>query len=290
MMGGVMVTRRNFLLSSAVALPALAMQNKPGFATPKQPLGVQLYTVRSLIEKDPLPGILKQIRAIGYQEVEAFPTVYKHPAKELRQMIDDAGLSVPSGHFDYEGFEAKLDYAKQLGLNWMVCPMLPKSQWATIDGFHTAAKQFNAWGKQVADLGMRFAFHNHDYEFKPYGDKTGYQVLLDETDPHLVFFEMDCYWVTQAGKDPVEMLRSLGHRVRMIHLKDRKPGFPPSNDMGPSSSHFTEVGHGSINWKAVLNAARSIGIEYYFVEQDQTPGNPLDSIRSSYQYLRTIMP
>ena len=289
-MGGVMLTRRNFLKSSAAALPALALQSKSAFPASHQPIGVQLYTVRSLLAKDPLPDILKQIHAIGYQEVEAFPSVYTHPAKELRHMIDDAGLSVPSGHFDYEGFAGKLDYAKQLGLNWMVCPMLPKSQWATIDGFHTAAKQFNEWGKQVADLGMRFAFHNHDYEFKPYGDKTGYQILLDETDPHLVFFEMDCYWVAQAGNDPVEMLHRLGHRVRMLHLKDRKPGFPPSNDMDKSSAHFTEVGHGSINWKAVLDTARGIGIEYYFVEQDQTPGNPLDSIKSSYQYLRTIMP
>ncbi len=289
-MGGVMLTRRNFLKSSSAALPALALLSKSAFAASHQPIGVQLYTVRSLLAKDPLPDILKQIHAIGYQEVEAFPAVYMHPAKELRHMIDDAGLSVPSGHFDYEGFAGKLDYAKQLGLNWMVCPMLPKSQWAMIDGFHTAAKQFNEWGKQVADLGMRFAFHNHDYEFKPYGDKTGYQILLDETDPHLVFFEMDCYWVTQAGKDPVEMLHRLGHRVRMLHLKDRKPGFPPSNDMDKSSAHFTEVGHGSINWKAVLDTARGMGIEYYFVEQDQTPGNPLDSIKSSYQYLRTIMP
>ena len=285
-----MLTRRNFLKSSSAALPALALLSKSAFAASHQPIGVQLYTVRSLLEKDPLPDILKQIHAIGYQEVEAFPAVYTHPAKELRQIIDDAGLSVPSGHFDYDGFAGKLDYAKQLGLNWMVCPMLPKSQWSTIDGFHTAAKQFNEWGKQVADLGMRFAFHNHDYEFKPYGDKTGYQILLDETDPHLVFFEMDCYWVTQAGNDPVEMLHRLGHRVRMLHLKDRKPGFPPSNDMDKSSAHFTEVGHGSINWKAVLDTAHSMGIEYYFVEQDQTPGNPLDSIKSSYQYLRTIMP
>jgi sugar phosphate isomerase/epimerase len=285
-----MLTRRNFLKSSSAALPALALLSKSAFAASHQPIGVQLYTVRSLLEKDPLPDILKQIHAIGYQEVEAFPAVYTHPAKELRQIIDDAGLSVPSGHFDYDGFAGKLDYAKQLGLNWMVCPMLPKSQWATIDGFRTAAKQFNEWGKQVADLGMRFAFHNHDYEFKPYGDKTGYQILLDETDPNLVFFEMDCYWVTQAGNDPVGMLHRLGHRVRMLHLKDRKPGFPPSNDMDKSSAHFTEVGHGSINWKAVLDTAHSMGIEYYFVEQDQTPGNPLDSIKSSYQYLRTIMP
>ena len=289
MMGGVMLTRRNFLKSSAAALPALALQSKSAFSTSQQPLGVQLYTVRNLAEKD-LPGVLKQIRAIGYQEVETFGSVYTHTAKELRQMIDDAGLSAPSGHFNYDGFEGKFDYAKQLGLNWMVCPMLSKSLWASIDGFHTAAKQFNQWGKQVADLGMRFAFHNHDYEFKPYGDKTGYQILLDETDPNLVFFEMDCYWVTQAGNDPVEMMHKLGHRVRMLHLKDRKAGFPPSFQMDKESAHFTEVGHGNIDWKAVIDTARGIGIEYYFVEQDQTPGNPFDSIRSSYQYLRTIMP
>jgi len=287
MMLRVMLTRRNFLKSSAAALPALALQNQPGFPKPHRPIGVQLYTVRNLAEKD-LPGVLKQIHAIGYQEVETYWNVYSHPAKELRHMIDDAGLSVPSGHFDYEGFDGKLDYAKQLGVNWMVCPMLPKTQQYVLEGFHTAAKQFNEWGKKVSDLGMRFAFHNHDYEFKPYGDKTGYQVLLDETDPNLVFFEMDCYWITQSGHDPVEMLHRLGNRVRMIHLKDRKPGFPPSYDMEESSSHFTEVGHGSINWKAVIAAAQQMNIEYYFVEQDQS-ADPVASIRSSYQYLRSIV-
>ena len=283
----VMLTRRNFLKSSAAALPAMALQS--GLPKPHQPIGVQLYTVRNLAEKD-LPGVLKQISAIGFQQVETYWNVYTHPAKELRKMIDDAGLSVPSGHFDYDGFEGKLDYAKQLGVNWMVCPMLPQNMQYSWDGFHAAAKKFNEWGKQVASLGMRFAFHNHDYEFKPYNNgKTGYQVLLEETDPTLVFFEMDCYWITQSGNDPVEMLHKLGKRVRMIHLKDRKAGFPPSYDMEESSSHFTEVGHGSINWKAVIDTAQKMGIEYYFVEQDQSPGNPLDSIRASYKYIRTII-
>jgi len=283
----VMLTRRNFLKSSAAALPAMALQS--GLPKPHQPIGVQLYTVRNLAEKD-LPGVLKQISAIGFQQVETYWNVYTHPAKELRKMIDDAGLSVPSGHFDYDGFEGKLDYAKQLGVNWMVCPMLPQNMQYSWDGFHAAAKKFNEWGKQVASLGMRFAFHNHDYEFKPYNNgKTGYQVLLEETDPNLVFFEMDCYWITQSGNDPVEMLHKLGKRVRMIHLKDRKAGFPPSYDMEESSSHFTEVGHGSINWKAVIDTAQKMGIEYYFVEQDQSPGNPLDSIRASYKYIRTII-
>jgi sugar phosphate isomerase/epimerase len=283
-----MVTRRNFLKSSAAALPALALQDKSGFPTVHQPLGVQLYTVRKLAEAN-LPAVLKQIRAVGYQEVETYWNVYTHPAKELRHMIDDAGLSVPSGHFDYSGLDGKFDYAQQLGLNWMVCPMLPESQQSSWEGFRAAAKQFNEWGKRASDMGMRFAFHNHDYEFKSLNGKLGYDVLLEETDPTLVYYEMDCYWVAQSGNDPVEMLHRLGRRVRMLHLKDRKPGFPPSNDMSESSSHFTEVGHGSIDWKAILDTAHGLGIEYYFVEQDETPGNPIASIRSSYQYLRTLI-
>ena len=283
-----MVTRRNFLKSSAAALPMLAMQNKTGLPAAHQPLGVQLYTVRNLVDKN-LPAVLKQIQSIGYQEVETFSTIYTHPAPELRHMIDDAGLSVPSGHFDYNGFAGKFTYANQLGVNWMVCPMLPQTQQSSWDGFRDAAKQFNAWGRQVRDLGMRFAYHNHDFEFKAMNGKPGYDVLIEETDPELVFYELDCYWAAQAGLDPIELMKRLGRRVRMLHLKDRKPGFPPSNDMGESSSHFTEVGHGNIDWKAVLDTAHHLGIEYYFVEQDQTPGNPIDSIRSSYQYLRTIL-
>jgi sugar phosphate isomerase/epimerase len=283
-----MVTRRNFLKSSVAALPMLALQDKTGFPAAHQPLGVQLYTVRNLAEAN-LPAVLRQIHSIGYQEVETYWNVYTHPAKELRHMIDDAGLSVPSGHFDYDGFSGKFDYAKQLGVNWMVCPMLPKSNWSSWDGFHAAARQFNEWGKRARDLGMRFAFHNHDYEFKALNGKPGYDLLLDETDPTLVFFEMDCYWITQSGNDPVEMLKRLGNRVRMLHLKDHLPGFPPSNDMDESSSHFTEVGHGSINWKAILDTAQRMRIEYYFVEQDQS-SSPLASIRSSYEYLRTLLP
>ena len=205
-------------------------------------------------------------------------------------MITSNGLSVPSGHFDYDGLESKLDYAKELGVQYVICPMLPKDMWTSADGFKKAAAQFNKWGEQVHSMGMQFGFHNHNYEFRKFGNTTGFDILTTEADPKLVCLEMDCYWITQSGNDPVEMLHKLGKRVRMLHLKDRKPGFPPSNDMGESSSHFTEVGHGSINWKAIIDTARQMNIEYYFVEQDQTPGDPIASIKSSYQYLRTIMP
>jgi sugar phosphate isomerase/epimerase len=204
-------------------------------------------------------------------------------------MIQDAGLHAPSGHFDFDGISAKFDYAKELGLDWMVCPMIPQPHWS-LEGFQAAAKQFNEWGRRAKSMGMRFAFHNHDYEFRDFGGKTGYDVLISETDPDLVFFEMDCYWIAQSGRDPVQMMERLGHRARMIHLKDRKAGFPASTDMGPSSSHFEPVGEGNLQWKAVLAAAQRLQVEHYFVEQDNTYGHPIESIRSSYQYLSPLLP
>jgi sugar phosphate isomerase/epimerase len=284
-----MITRRKFLQSSAAVLPALAFHNSNLWAAAHIPLGVQLYSVREVAEKD-LPGTLAKIRKIGYEEVEAYGGSYTYPANRLRQIINDAGLRVPSGHFDYNDLPGKLEYAQELGLQWAVCPMIPHAMW-TLDGFKAAAKQFNVIGKRAKELGMRFAFHNHDYEFADYGNgKTGYEVLVAETDPEMVFFELDCYWAVQAGHDPLQMLGTMGKRIRLLHLKGRKPGFPTSFDMGPSSAHFAPVGSGSIDWKPIVHEAEKLDMTHYFVEQDITYGHPIESIRASYQYLRTFMP
>jgi sugar phosphate isomerase/epimerase len=284
-----MMTRRKFLKSSAAALPAFAMQSTRLWAAEHIPLGVQLYTVREMAEKD-LPETLKQIRAIGYDEVETYGGGYSHPADKLRAILQNAGLRAPSGHFAYDSLPGKFVYAKQLGLKWVVCPVIPQSMW-TLDGFHAAAKQFNVLGRRAQDIGMRFAFHNHDYEFRDYGGgKTGYSILLEETDPAHVFFELDCYWAAQAGHDPLTMLRRMGKRVRMLHLKDRKPGFPTSFDTGSTSGHFAPVGEGSIAWKPILEQARRLAVEHYFVEQDNTYEHPIQSIRASYRYLRPLLP
>lgn len=263
-----------------------ALLGKRAWAAGHTPLGLQLYTVRSLFGGD-LPALLKQIRGIGYEEVETAGDLYQHPAAELRSMILDAGLSVPSGHFDYKTFPDRLTYAKQLGVKWAVCPSIPQS--SSLESFHIAAKQFNEWAKLAKDQGMGFAYHNHDAEFRDLGGKTGYDVLIEETDPALVFFEVDCYWVAQAGIDPLQLMHKLRQRVRLLHLKDRKPGFPPSFDTGASSAHFTEVGSGTLAWKPILESARKLGVEYYFVEQDKTDGPPLESIATSYKYLRTLL-
>lgn len=283
-----MRSRRSFLRTSAALVPALALTGRRALALGSIPLGVQLYTVRKQAEQD-LPRVLDQIHRIGYEEVEAYGGVYSYSAEALGHLITGAGLTVPSAHFSYDDLDAHFNYAKELGVSWMVCSMISPSLWGTVEGFTTAAKQFNVWGARAKDLGMRFAFHNHDYEFRPLPNgKTGYDMLIDETDRDLVFFEIDCYWAAQAGLDPVALMRGVGHRLKMLHLKDRKPGFPPSFEMNAASAHFEPVGKGTLDWKAILAEAKLLGVEHYFVEQDQTAVPPIDAIRESYGYLRSI--
>ena len=252
------------------------------------PIGLQLSTLTGMARAD-LAGTLRQVHEIGYQEVELTPVAYTLPVEQLRKVVAASGLVAPSAHFEYVDLPHQWDYAKASGTRWVVCPMLPKAQWTSADGFHTAARQFNEWGKRAHDLGMRFAFHNHDYEFRKFDGITGFDILVKETDPKLVFFEMDCYWITQAGYDPIAMLHRLGPRVRMLHLKDRKPGFPSSNDMTQASAHFTEVGSGSIDWPSILAVAQKMRVEHYFVEQDHIDGSPIESVRASYVNLQKIL-
>lgn len=281
-----MITRRRFIQASAGALAAAATaRNAFGAA---QPIGVQLYTVRTLT-RDNLSEVLAEIRKIGYDEVETYWDVYTHPAPELKRMIQDHGLRVPSGHFNYDGIEGKLEYAATLGVEYLICPMLPPQMQTSLDGFKRAAEQFNKWGEQIKRMGMRFGFHTHNYEFHRYGDTTGFDVLVERTEPNLMCFEIDCYWVTQAGRDPVQMIEKLGSRVRLLHMKDRKPGFPTSTSLNAEASHFTPVGTGAIDWEAIIATAKRDGIRHYFVEQDSGPPAPLECLRISYKNLRPIL-
>ena len=283
-----MITRREFIQFSAAGLGTLALSDLAFAAIKPFPVGVQLYTVREQAEQD-LGAVLAHISMIGYKEVETYWNVYTHPAKKLRSMIVDNGLAVPSGHFDYEGLESKLEYAKELGVQYMICPMLPKTMWTSADGFKQAADQFNKWGEQVKSMGMQFGFHNHNYEFQKFGNTTGFDILTQKADPKLVCLEMDCYWITQAGQDPVAMLKKFGSRIQLLHLKDRQPGFPTTQMLGPDAEHITEVGSGTINWKAVIETAQQTGVKYFFVERDNGSTPAFESLRISYDYLSKLM-
>lgn len=279
-----MHSRRDFLAGAGAGVAAFALTRRAFGKKTDRPLGVQLYTVRSLVDKD-FPGTLAAIRKIGYRTVETYVAEYKMAAKDLRQAILDAGLTAPSGHFAYNDFGTRLDYAKELGLECVVCSSVPGTVGNSADGFKRAADQYNAWGEQAKKMGLRFGFHNHNTEFKDFGGVTGVDILLRNTDPALVWWQMDCYWVAQAGFDPVEMLKKHGKRMQSLHLKDRKPNVPMSTDTGPSSAHFTEVGTGTLDWTTILRLAGQDHIPNMYVEQDQTELPPLESLQISYTNL-----
>jgi sugar phosphate isomerase/epimerase len=282
-----MLNRRKFLQLSIATAGALGAPEL--LAAERRPLGVQLYTVRQEAEHD-FPAVLKAVRKIGYTEVETYWDIYGHPAAELRRMISDHGLTVPSGHFNYLGLESgsKIDYAKILGVEYVICPMLPKSMWLALDGYKRAADQFNIWGEKIHQAGMQFGFHNHNYEFRRFGDTTGFETMMNRCDPKLVCIEMDCYWITQAGGDPLRMFQQYGNRIKLLHLKDRKPRFLTSQVKDTAAEHFTEVGAGTIRWQEILAAAEKDGIKHLFVERDSGDLPAMESLRISYQNLRKI--
>jgi sugar phosphate isomerase/epimerase len=283
-----MFNRRGFLQLSIAAAGGLAAARL--LASERRSLGAQLYTVRHEAARD-LPAVLEAVRKIGYTEVETYWDIYGHPAAELRRMINDYGLTAPSGHFNYDGLEAgsKIDYAKALGVEYVICPMLPESMWFTLDGYKRAADQFNIWGEKIHQAGMQFGFHNHNYEFRRFGDTTGFETMMNRCDPKLVCIEMDCYWITQAGGDPLQMFQQYGNRIKLLHLKDRKPGFPISQVKDAAAEHFTEVGAGTIHWQEILAAAEKNGVKHLFVERDSGDLPAMESLRISFQNLQTII-
>ncbi len=286
-----MTTRREFLQKTAMAAGCVVSLPRTAFAG-QDPgnlnYGVQLFMVRRQAVKD-LAGVLKAIQQIGFTQIELYPVVYDHPAPELKKMVDDSGLGVVAAHFDYAGFEDRIEYAKQLGLKYMVCPMLPKEQWTSTAGFEKAATDFNAWGLKVSQAGMKFVFHNHCYEFKVQeGGLTGWQTLMQNSDPTLVNLELDVYWLVQAGQNPAVMMKTYKNRVKLIHLKDRTPGAPTGFEMGPGAEHFTELGKGSIDWPKLLMQAKWQGIRYAYLDQDETAGPVMESMAESFAYLKGL--
>ena len=243
--------------------------------------------VRRQAVKD-LAGVLRAIHQIGFSQIELFPIAYTHSAPELRRIVEDAGLGAVSGHFDYAGFESKIDYAKAA---WSQVHGLPHAAtWRSgtpPKASRKAATEFNAWGKRVHEAGMEFAFHNHNYEFKPMGNTTGFAELMKHTDPALVKLELDVYWLTQAGQDPMAMLTGHADRARLFHMKDRTANAPTSFSRW-ATGHFTELGKGTIQWPQLLAQARKQGIRYAFVDQDETAGPVLESLKESYVYLHHL--
>ena len=271
----------------------------PGGLFMKRPtIGLQLYTVRTQIEKD-VEGTLARVASIGYNSVEAFGydngKFFGLTPSQFADLLHKYHLKSPSGHYMMMNFFMKGDEndlkdniaaAATLGHKYLVMPFLTDEMRTSLDDYKRLAAKFNVAAKAAKESGIKFAYHNHDFEFKDWGGgQTGFDVFLKETDPSLVFFELDLYWVTRAGLDPIRLIDANPGRIRMWHLKDMSQKQPASYTV-KGQQYFAEVGAGIIDFKSIFSHKKKSGMEYFYVEQDETSEPVYDAITKSYNYVK----
>jgi len=296
-------TRREFLAmaGSTAALALLAPGRAQAIPLGIEP-GVQLWAARDDLTRD-FAGTLRALSEMGYRRVEAAGW-QERSAADFRAAVTDAGLDCVSGHYSLgdlmEGTEAKLDFAREVGVRFCVASSPAPSRameqgkpWAvamaeamTLADWRSNAEAMNRMGALARERGLRFAYHNHAAEFLDYEGVVAFHEIERLTDPALVEFELDIGWVAAAGLDPVHALERHGARTRLLHIKDQTT---PARDPGHIAADLRTVpiGQGTIDWPAVFAAAaRHAQIDSWFVEQEPPYVQPpLDMLRASLAYL-----
>ncbi len=298
------LTRRDLLQTALLAGAGTLMQRPVDAAPPA--LGVQLYTVRDQIAKDP-EGVLKAIADIGYKEVE----VLRGTLATIGPIARRLGLSPISVHVDTpiitgnwdawqsmrktvpEGYDVDdvIREAKDQGAKYLVLSYLMASErGGGADFYLKLARRLNQVGEQIAKGGLQFCYHNHGFEFEPFADgRLPLDLLMASTRPELVKLELDVFWVGITGNDPVAFIQKYGNRIALLHLKDKsKAASVATQESKVPPAAFSEVGFGALDFPAILKAAAAAGVAHYFVEQDHSTGNPIDSLRKSFQYLQSV--
>jgi sugar phosphate isomerase/epimerase len=294
-----MPNRRTFLKQASLASAGLMfVKNTPFVAVPL--IGLQLYTVRNQIGKDP-DGTLAKVAAIGYNSVELMGygngKFFGLTPAQFSALLQKYQLKTPSGHYggmmtylakgDSAELKDNIAVAATMGHQYIVVPFLTDDMRTSLDDYKKLAGKLNIAGEEAKKAGLKLAYHNHDFEFKDWGGgQTGFDIFLKETDPSLVFFEMDIYWVTRAGHDPIQLINDNPGRIKMWHLKDMSQKMPPSYSV-EGQQYFAEVGTGIINFKDIFRYKAKSGMEFFFVEQDQTSEPVFDAITKSYNYVKT---
>lgn len=263
----------------------------PAFARMRNGLGVALYTLRGILPRDPLAA-LQAVERMGYREAEA--AGFDENLDAVLAALAKTALKPVSLHLhpamwfqQRNQLDATLADAARRGFQYVVCPyVFPDDRGSLNDG--KLAEALNSSGRLCRELGMRMCYHNHAFDFGPAGAGTFLDSLLSTTDPDLGGLEFDVMWAKLAGFDPAQLLEKYSSRIELLHLKNLAPDVAQSFDENMPPAIFREVGNGVVNIPAVLAAAERAGVKHYFVEQDFTPGDPLDSVRASYDYLETL--
>jgi len=272
--------RRTFVAAIAAAMaagadPLRACAPSPQARAPG--LGIQLYTLRSEMERD-FEGTLARVAEIGYREVE-FAGYFDRSAADVRATLDSAGLTAPAAHVGLDligdAMDKTVSDAATIGHRYLVVPWISEEN-RTLDGFRQVAEQLNRASEQARANGLTVGYHNHDFEFVRTDDQIPLDVLLAETDPSVVL-ELDIFWAVKGGADPLSYFSQHSGRVKLIHAKDMD-----------AAGNMTDVGAGTIDFAAILNAGEGAGLEHVFVEHDQ-PADPFATARAGHAHLQQLI-
>jgi sugar phosphate isomerase/epimerase len=286
-------SRRSFLTTLGAAAAALATGSRSAgamldaavtarsrAARRLDHIGIQLYTVRQAAAKN-LADTLARVARIGYDEVE-FAGYFDHTPKQVRDLLALNGLRAPSTHLDYsvigKNWPQAIADSLNIGHQWITIAWVDESQRRTLDGWKRVADTFNTAAAEARKAGLGFAYHNHDFEMPLMNGVRPLDFLIENTDPSVVDFEMDIYWLVKGGGKPLDYFARYPHRFAMVHVKDAGP--PPRYEM-------RDVGAGTIDFGSIFAHSAEGGIQHYFVEHDQ-PADPFASAAASYRYLKQL--
>lgn len=247
-------------------------------------IGLQLYSLRNEVNKN-LEGSLEKIAAIGYKNLEAAGysegKFYGLEPTEIKSMVNDLGMKLISSHltFDPKDISTVLNAHKEAGIKYLVWPWISKEERANLDEYKKLADKLNTIGELCTQNGLSFGYHNHDFEFHPIDGVIPYDFLLENTDPKHVFMEIDLYWITYAGKDPIAYFEKYPGRFKLWHVKDMMTGDDKS---------MTEVGSGIIDYAKLFEYASLSGMKDFFVEQDVIKGDGFESVKKSFDFLSNM--
>jgi len=284
-------SRRSFLRGAALTSVALSMPFKNelmAMAANSKPFALQLWSVKQALYKDTM-GVLKQVAANGYKKIEGFEgdlgLFWGMKHTELKKVMDDLGMNMFSTHCndtgDFKSFEQKAAAAGEIGLKYIICAY--KGPQKSIDNFKQFADEFNACGEIAKKHGIRFAYHNHDYSFVPMNGIVPQDLMMKNTDPAMVDFEMDLYWTRVANVNPLAYMDQFPNRFKLVHVKDLAI---VNTEKGHESC---VIGKGTIDYKALLPEVAKRGVKHMIVEQeDYTGTNELDAARDDAAYMKTL--
>ncbi|WP_026899049.1 sugar phosphate isomerase/epimerase family protein [Daejeonella oryzae] len=288
-----MTTRRTFIQQAGVLSAAALLFNSCSVLSSQREklLGIQLYTLRNQLFKDAKDTIIK-IAAAGYNDVETFGYDRKNhffglTPKEFKMLLSDNNLISSCGHYNSNDFirsnsddeiKMAIEAANAINQKCVIVPYLVADLRDSEDDYKRIAEKLNRAALLCKDANLELAYHNHDFEFTQFGSKTGYDILLDETEAANVKMELDLYWITRAGKDPLAYFEKYPGRFISFHIKD----------MGKDKVQNTNIGEGIIDFKTILSRSKQAGAKYYFVEYDELPkeADPFESIAKSNKYVR----